>query len=128
MKKLASAGMKLLEEVLLISLPFGYQPGFGLEQFCGARPQPRVGRIPTSAEKPFSNESSTSAKRSRETVGQARGNLISGETLIVASSDHLGFPLPFYLDTLSPSMAHVQDGLPFGFHEDYKRLFFPLLP
>jgi HAMP domain-containing protein/signal transduction histidine kinase/CheY-like chemotaxis protein len=31
--------------------------------------------------------------------------LISGETLIVASSDHLGFPLPFYLDNLSPSMA-----------------------
>jgi hypothetical protein len=35
MKKLASAGMKLLEELLLISLPFGYQPGVGLEQFCG---------------------------------------------------------------------------------------------
>jgi hypothetical protein len=35
MKKLASAGMKLLEEVLLISLQFGYQPLFGLEQFRG---------------------------------------------------------------------------------------------
>ena len=33
MKKLTSAGMKLLEEVLVISLQFGYQPVFGLEQF-----------------------------------------------------------------------------------------------
>jgi len=34
MKKLASAGMKLLEEVVVvISLQFGYRSIFGLEQF-----------------------------------------------------------------------------------------------
>jgi hypothetical protein len=85
------------------------------------------GTSATGVEKPFSGNLAHAPSGADETVGQGRGNLISGETLIVASSDHLSFPLPFYLDILPLSMAHVQDGLPFGFHEDYKRLFFPLL-
>jgi hypothetical protein len=52
MKKLASAGMKLLEEVLLISLQFGYQPPFGLEQFWRQWPHREWGTSITGLETP----------------------------------------------------------------------------
>jgi hypothetical protein len=44
--------MKLLEEVLLISLQFGYQPLFGLEQFWGQWPLCEWGASITCIETP----------------------------------------------------------------------------